>query len=58
MINYLKVSVDGEEVPEEDIRFTPDRIDWFTQKNGNRQCDQVGIWRTWNCQSIKRRWIK
>lgn len=32
MINYLKVSVDGEEVPEEDIRFTPDRIDWFTQK--------------------------
>ena len=32
MINYLKVSVDGEEVLEEDIRFTPDRIDWFTQK--------------------------
>ena len=32
MINYLKVLVDGEEVPEKDIRFTPDRIDWFTQK--------------------------
>ena len=26
------ISVDGEEVPEEDIRFTPDCIDWFTQK--------------------------
>lgn len=32
MINFLKVSVDGEEVPTEDIRFTPDNIDWFTQK--------------------------
>ncbi len=32
MINFLKVSVDGEEVPAEDIRFTPDNIDWFTQK--------------------------
>lgn len=32
MINFLKVSVDGEDVPEEDIRFTPDNIDWFTQK--------------------------
>ena len=32
MINYLKVAVDGVEVPEEDIRFTPDGIDWFTLK--------------------------
>lgn len=32
MINYLKVSVDGEEVSEENIRFTVDHIDWFTQK--------------------------
>ncbi len=30
MINYLKVSADGEEVPAEDIRFTADNIDWFT----------------------------
>ncbi len=30
MINYVKVAVDGTEVPTEDIRFTPDRIDWFT----------------------------
>ena len=32
MINHLKVAVDGVEVPAEDIRFTPDHIDWFTQK--------------------------
>lgn len=32
MINFVKVAVDGEEVPEEDIRFTPDNIDWFTLK--------------------------
>ncbi len=32
MINHLKVAVDGVEIPAEDIRFTPDRIDWFTQK--------------------------
>ena len=30
MINYVKVKVDGVEVPKEDIRFTPDGIDWFT----------------------------
>ncbi|MCD8299555.1 MAG: DUF6379 domain-containing protein [Clostridiales bacterium] len=30
MINYLKVSADGEEVPSEDIRFTADHIDWFS----------------------------
>lgn len=30
MINYVKVAVDGVEVPAEDIRFTPDHIDWFT----------------------------
>lgn len=32
MINFLAVEVDGEKVPEEDIRFTPDHIDWFTLK--------------------------
>lgn len=32
MINYVKVEEDGVPVPEEDIRFTPDEIDWFTQK--------------------------
>lgn len=32
MINFLKVAVDEAEVPEENIRFTPDGIDWFTQK--------------------------
>ncbi len=32
MINYFKVAVDGAEVPEEDIRFTPDGIDWFSLK--------------------------
>lgn len=30
MINYLKVAVDGEEVPAEDIRFAADPYDWFT----------------------------
>ncbi len=30
MINFLAVEVDGEKVPQEDIRFTPDGIDWFT----------------------------
>ncbi len=30
MINYLKVEEDGAEVPRENIRFTPDGIDWFT----------------------------
>ncbi len=32
MINDLAVEVDGEEVPAEDIRFTPDHIDWFSLK--------------------------
>ena len=32
MINFIKVIVDGEEVPAEDIRFTSDNIDWFTLK--------------------------
>ncbi|MCF0228958.1 MAG: hypothetical protein HUJ76_04600 [Parasporobacterium sp.] len=32
MINYIAVEADGEKVPAEDIRFTPDRIDWFTIK--------------------------
>ena len=30
MINYVAVETDGEKVPAEDIRFTPDGIDWFT----------------------------
>ena len=30
MVNYIKVSVDGEEVPAEDIRFACDPYDWFT----------------------------
>lgn len=30
MVNYLKVAVDGEEVPAKDIRFAVDPYDWFT----------------------------
>ena len=30
MINFLAVETDGEEVPAEDIRFSPDGIDWFS----------------------------
>ena len=30
MVNYLKVAVDGEEVPAEDIRFAVDPYDWCT----------------------------
>lgn len=32
MVNYVKVAVDGIEVPADDIRFTADNIDWFTLK--------------------------
>ena len=32
MIEYVKVAVDGEEAPTEDIRISIDRIDWFTLK--------------------------
>lgn len=32
MIEYIKVAVDGEEAPTEDIRISIDRIDWFTLK--------------------------
>ena len=32
MINFLAVEVDGVPVPPENIRFTPDHIDWFTLK--------------------------
>lgn len=32
MIEYIRVAADGEEVPEEDIRISIDRIDWFTLK--------------------------
>lgn len=32
MIEYVKVAVDGEEAPAEDIRISIDRIDWFTLK--------------------------
>ncbi len=30
MVNHIKVETDGVEVPRENIRFTPDHIDWFT----------------------------
>ncbi len=30
MINFLAVEVDGVKVPAENIRFTPDHIDWFS----------------------------
>ena len=30
MINYIAVETDGVKVPPENIRFTPDHIDWFT----------------------------
>jgi len=32
MINFIAVEVDGVQIPPEDIRFTPDHIDWFTLK--------------------------
>lgn len=32
MINYIRVEEDGKAVPEENILFTPDEIDWFTQR--------------------------
>ena len=32
MINYLAVEADGVKVDPENIRFTPDHIDWFTLK--------------------------
>lgn len=30
MINNIRIYVDGEEVPREDIRFSVDKEDWFT----------------------------
>lgn len=30
MVNYIKVETDGVEVLRENLRFTPDHIDWFT----------------------------
>lgn len=32
MIEYIRVSADGEEVPAEDIRISIDCVDWFTLK--------------------------
>lgn len=32
MIEYIRVTTDGEEVPTEDIRISLDREDWFTLK--------------------------
>lgn len=32
MIEYIKVALDGEEAPVEDIRISIDEIDWFTLK--------------------------
>lgn len=30
MVNHIKVETDDIEAPRENIRFTPDHIDWFT----------------------------
>lgn len=32
MVNFVAVETDGLHVPEENIRFTSDHIDWFTLK--------------------------
>jgi hypothetical protein len=32
MVNFVSVEVDNVKVPEENIRFTSDHIDWFTLK--------------------------
>lgn len=32
MIEYIHVAVDGENLPDEDIRISVDRIDWFSLK--------------------------
>lgn len=32
MIEYIRISADGVEIPEEDIRISVDQEDWFTMK--------------------------
>lgn len=39
MIEYVRVEVDGETVPAEDIRISIDRIDWFTLKEAETVVD-------------------
>ena len=39
MIEYIKVAVDGEEVPTEDIRISLEREDWFTLKEAETVTD-------------------
>lgn len=39
MIEYVRVSADHEEVPENDIRISVDRIDWFTLKEAETVVD-------------------
>lgn len=39
MIEYIRVAVDGEEVPSEDIRISIDQEDWFTLKEAETVVD-------------------
>ena len=39
MIEYIKVAVDGEEVPTEDIRISLEKGDWFTLKEAETVTD-------------------
>ena len=39
MIEYIKVAVDGEEVPTEDIRSSLEKEDWFTLKEAETVTD-------------------
>lgn len=39
MIEYIKVAADGTEVPEEDIRISLEREDWFTLKEADTVTD-------------------
>lgn len=35
MVEYIKVAVDGQEAPVEDIRISVDQVDWFTLKEAD-----------------------
>ena len=39
MIEYIKVAVDGEEVPTEDIRISLEKEDWFTLEEAETVTD-------------------
>lgn len=39
MIEYIKVAVDGEEVPTDDIRISLEKEDWFTLKEAETVTD-------------------